>query len=264
VIHLSDFGPRKLSNHNRAYYDTVVRLLMTVLERKIAEEQVEASLTEKEIMLKEIHHRVKNNLQVISSLLNLQSGTIEDDETIALFTESQARVRSMALIHEQLYRSADLARVDFAAYVQELTSYLLTSYRRQSNGIRFQIACDEVYLDVTTAIPCGLIINELASNALKHAFPNGQPGTVGVELVAVDEATYRLTVWDDGAGFPEDLDFRHTNSLGLQLVTSLTEQLEGSVALRRENGTAFEIVFDGGDTQGEAAGLTPIGRNDDV
>jgi two-component sensor histidine kinase/GAF domain-containing protein len=249
VMHISDLVPREFSEHDRQFYGNLVRLLTTVLERKMAEERVEASLTEKEIMLKEIHHRVKNNLQVISSLLNLQSGYIEDEEAVALFTESQTRVRSMALIHEQLYRSADLAHVDFAAYIQELTSYLLMSYRSQSNGVRFQIACDEVFLDVTTAIPCGLIINELASNALKHAFPNGRSGVIGVEMIQERGAgggeQYRLTIWDDGAGFPEGLDFRHTKSLGLQLVNSLTQQLGGSVTLSREKGTAFEIAFTG-------------------
>jgi two-component sensor histidine kinase/GAF domain-containing protein len=249
VMHISDFTPHEVSQHDQQFYDTLTRLLTTVLERKIAEEQVEASLTEKEIMLKEIHHRVKNNLQVITSLLNLQSSYIEDEKMAALLTESQTRVRSMALIHEQLYRSDDLARVDFKAYIQELTSYLLMSYHSQADGIRFQIACDEVFLDVTTAIPCGLIINELASNALKYAFPNGRSGVIGVEVApesgAEGEAQYRLSVWDDGVGFPDGLDFRHTKSLGLQLVNSLTQQLEGSLTLSRENGTAFEIVFAG-------------------
>ena len=257
VMHISDLAPREFSEHDRQFYGNLVRLLTTVLERKMAEEQVEASLAEKEIMLKEIHHRVKNNLQIISSLLSLQSGTIKDKEANALFTESQTRVRSMALIHEQLYRSEDLARVDFAEYIQELTRYLSSSYSSGSNGTRFQITCDEVFLDVTTAIPCGLIVNELASNALKHAFPNGRGGVIGVEMAvengAGGPARYRLTVWDDGVGFPEGLDFRNTQSLGLQLVNSLTQQLGGTVELNREGRTAFEIVFAGEDDQGESA-----------
>jgi two-component sensor histidine kinase len=166
-------------------------------------------------------------------------------------------VRSMALIHEQLYRSADLARVDFAEYVRELTRYLASSYCSHSNGAQFQIACDEVFLDVTTAIPCGLIINELASNALKHAFPNEQTGVIGVEMGVENGAEsptkYRLTIWDNGVGFPEGLDFRNTQSLGLQLVNSLAQQLGGTVELNREGRTAFEIVFASEDTQGESA-----------
>jgi two-component sensor histidine kinase len=163
----------------------------------------------------------------------------------------------MSLIHEQLYRSADLAHVDFKAYINELIRFLLVSYCRQSNGIRFEIDCEDVYLDVTTAIPCGLIINELTSNAIKHAFPNGQSGVIGVEMAALNgkekETTYRLVVWDDGKGFPEGLDFRSTQTLGLQLVNGLADQLEGSVALSREKGSAFEIVFTGDSTPGENA-----------
>jgi len=207
---------------------------------------ISASLQEKEVLLKEIHHRVKNNLQVISSLLNLQSGYIEDEGAVMLFTESRNRVHSMALIHEQLYRSTDFTRVDFASYAQELTRRLLVSYRALANGIDLRLSFDEIYLDVTTAIPCGLIINELISNAIKHGFPDGQHGVIEVKM-AVDKRDeregYRLTVHNDGVAFPEGLDFRNTDTLGLQLVNSLTRQLDGEIVLHRKAGTTFEIRF---------------------
>jgi PAS domain S-box-containing protein len=205
--------------------------------------QISASLQEKEVLLKEIHHRVKNNLQVISSLLNLQSGYTDDEAAIALFTESRNRVHSMALIHEQLYRSADFTRVDFAAYTQELIRRLLVSYRAQANGIDLDLSFDEIYLDITTAIPCGLIINELVSNALKHAFPDGQSGTIEVEMQTVSEEGYRLIVRNDGVAFPAGVDFRNTDTLGLQLVNSLTRQLSGQIDLHTEEDTTFEICF---------------------
>jgi PAS domain S-box-containing protein len=205
--------------------------------------KISASLQEKDVLLKEIHHRVKNNLQVISSLLNLQSGYVEDEAAIALFTESRNRVHSMALIHEQLYRSADFTRVDFAAYTQELTRRLLVSYRALANGIDLRLSLDQIFLDVTTAIPCGLIINELVSNALKHGYPDGQPGMVEVEMEVVGKEGYRLVVRNDGTAFPAELDFRNTDSLGLQLVNSLTRQLGGQIDLHTEVDTTFEIRF---------------------
>ena len=212
-----------------------------ITERKRAEEQIKASLQEKEVLLKEIHHRVKNNLQVISSLLYLQSKNIQDRKTLGMFQDSQYRVRSMALVHERLYQSQDLARVDFAEYVRSLAKYLFRSYGVNTNIIRLKINSDDVSLGVDTAIPCGLIINELVSNSLKHAFPEGRTGEIHIEL-RDGEGQFRLVASDDGVGFPKDLDFRNTKTLGLQLVNTLVEQLKGTIELDRSGGTAFKIT----------------------
>lgn len=214
-----------------------------ITERVRAEGQIRASLQEKEVLLKEIHHRVKNNLQVISSLLYLQSKNINDGETLDMFQDSRNRVRSMALVHERLYQSQDLARVDFAEYVQSFAIYLFQSYAVNSNVIKLEINVDDVFLGVDTAIPCGLILNELVSNSLKHAFPEGREGEIRVRLHSDDEGQSTLIVSDNGVGFPKDLDFRGTESLGLQLVNTLVAQLEGTIELDRSGGTAFKITF---------------------
>jgi two-component sensor histidine kinase len=219
-----------------------VVVLRDITERKQAEEQIRASLKEKEVLLKEIHHRVKNNLQVISSLLYLQSKNVRDKETFGILQESHSRVRSMVLVHERLYQSPDLARVDFAEYVRSLANHLFRSYGINTNVIQLKINSDDVLLGVDTAIPCGLILNELVSNALKHAFPDGKEGEVRIELRA-DEGQLTLVVSDNGVGFPQDLDFRDTGSLGLQLVNTLVEQIEGTIELDRNDGTAFMITF---------------------
>jgi len=212
-------------------------------ERERMEERLRASLSEKDILLKEIHHRVKNNLQVISSLLYLQSRKIRDEEALNMFQESQNRVRSMALVHERLYRSQDLARIDLAEYIQSLATYLFRSYGVNPEAIKLRINVQDVSLGIDGAIPCGLIINELVSNSLKHAFPDGRKGEVAIELFPAHDSQLTLVVRDNGAGFPEDLDFRTTQSLGLQLVITLVEQLEGTIELHRDSGTAFKITF---------------------
>ncbi|NLX03783.1 MAG: PAS domain-containing protein [Phycisphaerae bacterium] len=217
-----------------------------VTEAKRAEEQIKASLQEKEVLLREIHHRVKNNLQIISSLLNLQSRYIQDERALDVFRESQNRIRSMVLIHEKLYRSKDLARVDFAEYVQSLASHLVRSYGTRRAGVDLRVHVEGVALPIDTAIPCGIIINELVTNALKHAFPDGRRGEIRIDLHPA-EREYRLVVSDNGTGIPADLDFRKTESLGLQLVTTLTDQLDGTVELERDGGTRFTIVFPKGE-----------------
>ncbi|WP_420628845.1 sensor histidine kinase [Candidatus Leptofilum sp.] len=217
-------------------------MIRDVTERKQAEAQIQASLQEKEILLKEIHHRVKNNLQVISSLLDLQSAYIEDDAVQEMFQESRSRVRSMALVHEQLYQSIDLARIDFADYVQNLASYLLRVYGQMASGVTLDVDVDNTPLSVETAVPLGLIINELVSNALKHAFPNGRSGQIRTHLRAEDDYLY-LTVQDDGIGFPDDVDFRQSPSLGLTIIMTLVNQLQGQIELSTQDGTRFELVF---------------------
>jgi PAS domain S-box-containing protein len=209
--------------------------------RKRIEAQLRASLDEKEVLLKEIHHRVKNNLQVISSLLNLQAASVQDANLLAHYQDSQNRIRSMALIHEQLYRSDDLARIDFGRYLDALTATLGQTYRRQPEGVTLQVEADTVLLDVDAAIPCGLLVNELVSNALKHAFPDGRKGTVEVQLRREVPGQLRLMVRDDGVGFPAGVDYRSTMSLGLQLVNSLARQLGATVEMHSGPGTTFEL-----------------------
>ncbi len=219
------------------------RLNQEVEERARAEEQASVSLQNREVLLKEIHHRVKNNVQVISSLLYLQSNCTEDEETKYMFKESQNRVRSMALIHERLYQSEDLTMVDFAEYAQKLTAELFRSYGLNPMAVTIEINTENVFLSVDTAIPCGLIINELVSNALKHAFPDGRAGEISVRLHEEEDGTYTLSVSDNGVGFPEGVDFRNTESLGMELVNKLTSQIDGAIALNDADGTEFKIAF---------------------
>jgi len=226
-------------------------LKVEIQERERAEERLKVSLEEKEILLKEIHHRVKNNLQVISSLLHLQSEYIQDEKTLAVFKESRHRVRSMAMIHEQLYQGGNLESINFGSFIPDLMNYLSHSYGLETRPIELKIQVDEIMLHIDLAIPCGLIIYELVSNALNHAFPwEAQAGTAGeqVFLVAIDfkengEGDYTLSVMDNGIGFPDDLDHREAKSMGLQLVAMLVRQLSGSFELDRRDGTAFRIQF---------------------
>jgi len=217
-------------------------MLTDITDRKRAEEQVKASLREKEVLLKEIHHRVKNNMQVISSLLNLQSQQIEDERAREMFRDTRSRVLSMAMVHQQLYESRDLARVDFAKHVRNLASYLFRSYAATSGTIEFQEGIQDVPLTLGVAIPCGLIINELVSNALKHAFPNGRKGEIRVGL-DLEGDRFVLTVFDNGIGFPAELDYRATTTMGLRVVTTLAGQLNGAMELDRRGGTTFKITF---------------------
>ncbi len=247
------FTRRGTKLEDKGTIETFVNQASVSMRRRQAEEQTKASLAEKEVLLKEIHHRVKNNLQVISSLLNLQSSYITDEQSSQMFRESQNRVRSMALIHEKLYQSMDLARIDFAGYVRELADYLFRMYGANSQNIKLEVNVDDVPLDIDTAIPCGLVINELVSNSLKYGFPADVEkesiqqsefrGEIRVGLCASDDSELILTVSDNGIGFPENLDFQNTDSLGLQLVNTLTEQLEGDIQLDRKAGTAFNITF---------------------
>jgi PAS domain S-box-containing protein len=218
-------------------------LVNEVAERKHAEDIVRASLREKEILLKEIHHRVKNNLQIISSLLNLQSNQVADVRTLQALVDSRTRVRSMALIHEKLYQSQNLTNIDFAEYVKSLSSDLFRSYSRNLTGIRLDVQADEVTLDIDHAISCGLILNELMTNALKYAFPDGKSGTIWVELRTTPEHFLSLRVADNGVGIPSGFDALNSKSLGLQLVKTLSGQLGGTMELEQSEGTAFRISF---------------------
>lgn len=212
-----------------------------ITDSRNAEEQIKASLKEKEVLLKEIHHRVKNNLQIISSLLNLQSAEIEDPKASQKFRESQDRVKAMALIHERLYQSSDLAKIDFAGYVRSLTGHLSRSYRVDSAAVRLTLEVDPVPMNLDVAIPCGLIINELVSNAFKYAFPEGESGEIKVHFGAENGQGLKLVVRDSGVGFSEGGDPEASDSLGLKLVHSLTEQLGGTLRYRNQNGFVCEI-----------------------
>ena len=221
----------------------IISVARDITERQQAEEQLKVSLQEKEVLLKEIHHRVKNNLQVISSLLSLQASSIASSAIEELFHESQNRIQSMALVHEALYQSGDLSRIDMGAYVRDMTGHLQDSYAANARGVGLQVDSDHVYQDIDKAIPCGLIINELVSNAFKHAFPNGRNGTIRVELRADGDGGAVVLVQDDGVGLPPNLDFRNTTSLGLLLVNSLARQLNGTIELRSENGTRVTLTL---------------------
>ncbi|KAF0171386.1 MAG: response regulator [Limisphaerales bacterium] len=214
-----------------------------ITANKLAEERIRASLREKEVMLKEIHHRVKNNLQVVSSLLRLQARNLKHPETIAAFEESGTRVQSMALVHEKLYQSSSLSELDFAAYAQSLTDSLLRAFGTDASVIRLHLDMDKVHLDINQAIPCALILNELVSNTLKYAFPDGRAGEIRIRLRADAERSVCLMVGDNGVGLPADLDPRNARTLGLQLVATLVTQLRASLEIRRTHGTGYALVF---------------------
>lgn len=213
-----------------------------ITELKVAEDGLKQSLKEKEMLLKEIHHRVKNNLMVISSLLNLQSKYIKDKNALNVFRESQNRAKSMALIHERLYRSKDLKRIDFGDYIRTLAIDLFHTYVPDPNRIKLSLNVENIMVDINTAVPLGLIVNELVTNSMKHAFGGGESGEIKIQFYSEDENLV-LKVSDDGVGFPEDLDFKNTSSLGLQLVNSLTNQISGEIKLNGTKGTEFKITF---------------------
>jgi PAS domain S-box-containing protein len=217
-----------------------------ITERKQAEEQLKRSLQEKEVLLYEIHHRVKNNLQIVSSLLYLQTKKFQNDRSIEMFKESERRIKSMALVHELLYQSKQLRQIDFGVYIRNLVNYLFQSYGITST-ITLQIEAQAILLGIEQAIPCGLIINELVSNALKHAFPlkksPGPAGTIYINLYQDAEQRLILMVRDNGVGFPPDFNLQNINSLGLQLVKNLVNQLDGDLAFTGNGGVECKITL---------------------
>jgi PAS domain S-box-containing protein len=250
---------------NRRLMESEIRSLNTVLEQRVkdrtealskanealeeenmqrlaAEEKMRVALEEKTVLLKEIHHRVKNNLQIIASLLNLQSRYIEDEATLAAIRESQNRVKAMALVHEKLYRSEEISRIDLAEYIGFLGTGLFQFYDARSRGIRFTADIHDIEVDINTAIPLGLIINELISNSLKYAFPAGKSGEVIISIVREGEKLI-VTFRDTGIGIPAELDWQNTRSLGLRLVNTLVDQLNGTIELDRTSGTRFTMVL---------------------
>ena len=203
---------------------------------------LEKALKEKEMLLKEIHHRVKNNLMIISSLLELQSCYVKDKTDLDFFRESRTRADSMALIHEKLYQSTDLKNINFSDYISSLATDLLEVYTITPEKIKLKINAPNINLDINTAIPLGLITNELISNSLKHAFPDDKTGTITLEIYKTDDI-FTFKVKDDGVGLPSDLDYKNPDSLGLELVNTLTIQIGGKLELKSDNGAEFIITF---------------------
>jgi PAS domain S-box-containing protein len=233
-------------------YGTVfVAVQQDITEHKKAEAKIKASLAEKEVLLKEIHHRVKNNLGIVSSLLQMQCRRTEDPQATAILRDSQNRIASIALVHEKLYRSEDLANIDFAQYIPDLTTHLFDSYNVSSGSVQLNIQVDDVSLDIETAIPCGLIINELVSNALKYAFPDNRQGEIQLRLYqecefSLDKQhqdTLILIIRDNGIGLPTDFNSNQTKTLGITLVYGLVKQLRGSIEIKSQQGTEFKITF---------------------
>ncbi len=235
------------SNYNPIKHDNetvgIAIFSRDITEKINVETELREALKEKEILLKEVHHRVKNNLQVISSILNLQTGYLKDKETINILKECQNRIKTMAYIHESLYQTKDFLQINFSEYIINLVKNLFYSYDANQQKIKANFDVDTIFLNLDTSIPCGLIINELVSNAFKYAFADGREGFISVKIKKIKNKKIRMLVSDSGKGLPTNIDFKNTESLGLQLVTILSEQINATLTLDQTNGTTFEIIF---------------------
>ncbi len=234
-----------IRNLQKTLEEQNAQLQQEIAERKRAEEKVKAALEEREMLIKEIHHRVKNNLQTVSSIFSLQSRYIKDEQALGVFKNCRQRIQAMSLIHEKLYQSMDLSKVGFRGYIQNLVTQLLNSYVLKPGQVQLKMQIENLVLDVKKAIPLGLIINELISNSLKHAFPDHREGKITICLRLNESETYDFTliVKDNGAGFPENLDFQDTKSFGMVMVHSLVKQLDGVIEMERNDGTTFILRF---------------------
>jgi PAS domain S-box-containing protein len=214
-----------------------------ITEKKASESQIRQSLKEKEVLLKEVHHRVKNNLQVISSILNLQSSYVKDDQTLSILRESQNRIKSMSYIHESLYQTKNFSSINFSEYIENLSNNLFHSYQIFDNFIELKLKVEPVNLNLDQAIPCGLIVNELITNALKYAFKGKKTGEI---FIGINEngKTISIRIEDNGVGLPKGFNYLKTETLGLQLVVTLVEQLDGKLEMKTEKGTKYLITFD--------------------
>jgi PAS domain S-box-containing protein len=228
------------SNDNPNYF---VAVFEDITERKEYESQLEESIKEKEVLLKEVHHRVKNNMQVISSILNLQSSYIADETALRILRESQDRIKSMSFVHESLYQSKTMSEVNFSEYIENIARNLFHSYGRPEGGIKLDFNLEEIYLNLDTSIPCGLIVNEIVSNSLKYAFHGRSEGRIVIEFSKQSKEKLKLIIRDDGIGLPENLDVENAESLGLQLVTTLITQIGGELEIVVSKGTSFNILF---------------------
>lgn len=235
-------GKSEIAQLATAFDGMAQRLAANEKELREGEEKIAASLREKETMLKEIHHRVKNNLQVISSLLNLQSEYLQDEKTRDMFRQSVERIRTMAAIHTQLYQSQDMTRIAFGAFIQDLIGNLLQSYLKDDAHVEIEVEADEIYLGIEQSISCGLILNELVSNAMKYAFPEGKGGIINVGM-KMDGDQVILKVSDNGVGLSPSLDITNTQTLGLELVNLLVGQIGGKIGVRVGGGATFTISF---------------------
>jgi len=235
-------GTASLFEHP-TYGTVLVAVHQDVTERKQAEADIQASLKEKEVLLKEIHHRVKNNLGVVDGLLQMQARRSQNPEVIETLKESHNRIASIALVHEKLYSSDDLAKINIAHYIADLTAHLFDSYNIHANQIKLVTHINAISLAIDTAIPCGLIINELVSNALKYAFSNGQVGEIQVTLDEQQDQSLCLIVQDNGVGFPQDFDLKQTTTLGMSLIQGLVKQLQGTLAIHSQSGTSVTVTF---------------------
>jgi two-component sensor histidine kinase len=212
-------------------------------KRRIAEENLKNSLAEKEILLKEVHHRVKNNMQIISSILKMQERQLSDPKLKTVLEESQNRIRSMALIHENLYRNENLANILFSNYVKSLAGNLARSFAENQGKVKFIYDIDDVYLPLDFGIPCGLIINELISNAFKYAFAHKDEGTISIKLKQIEEQAFLLEVGDNGIGLPDESILKKSDTLGMKIVSRLVQQIDGTLKYNRDNGAKFIISF---------------------
>ncbi len=236
-----DITERKRADREREGLLGQLRTLNTQLEQRV--EARTADLKEREVLLQEVHHRVKNNLQVISSLINMQARLLGDHASRDALLECQMRVQAMALIHEKLYQSRDYTRVPFSEYTRDLAGSVFHATGVSPAGIALELAIEDVVLAVDKAIPCGLILNELITNALKHAFKDGRPGTIRVELTQAPGGELRLAVDDDGMGLPPGFDLRNPPSLGLHLVQMLAQQLDAKLEVEATRGTCFRVTI---------------------
>tara|TARA_B100001109_G_scaffold255434_1_gene258424 strand:+ start:16725 stop:20957 length:4233 start_codon:yes stop_codon:yes gene_type:complete len=218
-----------------------------ITEKKRNEIKLYNSLKEKEVLLKEVHHRVKNNMQVISSILSLQSAYVHDQTILNILRESQNRIKSMAFIHESLYRTKDFSKIVFSEYLKNLAQNLIDTYELKTNDVSLIDELDKIYLNLDSAIPCGLIVNELISNSLKYAFVENQKGEIYLSLkeIANNGNTIELVIADNGVGISDEIDISQTETLGLQLVSTLVEQIEGNIKIETNKGTRFTITFEG-------------------
>jgi two-component sensor histidine kinase len=212
-------------------------------ELRDSQARLQAAVQEKEVLLTEVYHRIKNNLQVISSLLDLQAELVADPQVRALFEDSQQRIQAVAILHESLSQAKNVARVPAAEYINRLSTQVFQAYAPPGDRITMRIHVDPIWIDVRNAVPCGLLVNELLTNSLKYAFPGDRSGEVAIVLQATSEGYTTLVVADTGVGFPADMDFRHTNSLGLQLVCLLTAQLGGTIELDTTSRTQWTVRF---------------------
>ncbi|WP_154402402.1 sensor histidine kinase [Mucilaginibacter endophyticus] len=236
------YRQRQFSNNQLQLKQNEINVQNQALQHLIADN--DRLLDEKDWLLQEVHHRVKNNLQIVMSLLNTQSAFLKNNAALAAIRESQNRVQAIALIHQKLYSSSNVAYIDVAVYINELVNYLADSYNAHDRGIRFEQQIEPVKMDVTQAIPIGLMLNEAITNSVKYAFPNRR-GFINISLGTIDDNNMMLNIADDGIGLPEDFDIKEASSLGMEMMKALSKQLDGNLKIEDNNGVVITFVFPG-------------------